>query len=235
LFSDFFEDLGDTVGACTPTCDPVMQTCPDPQACYLIDWSGEGTCAAVPTGAATQVQDLTCYGPRAGVCYLNGCAKGFSTFGVVWNGFTEAKCMQMCTPAASGIDMLDYVTGNPNGKVCGDYDPSAGEIANTECRFFNAMLGSMGAETPDVLGICLSENARTVIGIGSCATHDLTAAPTPENVDNGTYVIGCEPWQDLVAMAARNGGKLPDYIIAKQKEIQEKLLKYYGAELPANP
>jgi hypothetical protein len=199
LVEDFFEDLNDTVGACKPICDPVMQTCPLPQACYMVDLrSGEGACSTVPAGAATQTQDKPCYGSQPGVCDFNGCARGFSTFHTMWSGFTEYLCMQTCTPVSSGMGMLDYVMGNPNGVVCGDYDASAGAIANTECRFFNAMLGSDGANTPDVLGICLSENVRDVSGLGSCATHDLNAAPTLENVANGSYVIGCEPWLDLV-------------------------------------
>jgi hypothetical protein len=199
LVDDVFDDLNDTVGVCTPICDPVMQTCPLPQACYLVDReSGKGACAAVPAGAATQTQDKPCYESQPGVCDLTGCARGFSTFDTKWKNFTEYLCMQTCTPVRSGIGMLDYIRGNPNGVVCGDHDPSAGEIANTECRFFNALLGNEGSETPDLLGICVSESVRDASGFGSCATHDLNAAPTLQNVANGSYVIGCEPWSDLV-------------------------------------
>jgi hypothetical protein len=228
LYANFFEDQVAPIGACTPTCDPVMQTCPADQACFLADWTGVGTCGFVPTGAQTKVQDQACYGPQVGVCYANGCAKGFSTFRVTWPDIsTEPQCMQMCTPAASGIGQLDYVTGNPNGIVCGAWDVSAGEIANTECRYFNNILLGDGAATPDLLGICLSETARNAIDLGSCTTHDLAIEPNQTNVDNGTYVLGCEPWSDLTAAAARNGGQMPEYIIKKQREIQEKLQTYY--------
>jgi hypothetical protein len=238
LFENFFDDQVDNtttpptplVGACMPICDPVMQTCPADQACFLTDWDGEGTCGFVPGPAEASVQDTACFGPASGGCYLNGCARGFSTFFLNWVGvgFPSSLCVQMCTPATAGIGMLDYIMGNPNGAVCGAYDVSAGEIANTECRFFSSVVGD--ANVPDPLGICLSENVRTTLELGTCATHDIDAAPTQENVDNGTYVLGCESITDQIAMAAKNGGKLPEHIIAKQKEIRQKLIEYYGMQ-----
>jgi hypothetical protein len=240
LFENLFDDL-EGIGACRPLCDPVLQDCPEGEACYLAEWTGEGTCGVVFPDVTTKTQDETCFGPSPDTCYLNGCARGFDTFGVRWNGFDSGVCMQFCTPATTGLDpvngdQLDYIRGNPNGVSCGDYDVSAGEIANTECRFFNALILDDGVDTPDALGVCISEATRTALGMGSCTTHVLDAEPTTENVDNGTYVLGCESIQDLLAPAASRppGAKvklnLPESVQRRQAEIREQILRIYGLE-----
>jgi hypothetical protein len=197
-FSSIFRDQTvDNVGLCTPLCDPVIQDCAIDEGCYLRDASGTAACSRVPTGALDRVQDQVCYGPGPNTCYLNGCARGFDTF----LGITPL-CMQFCTPAPTGLDpvngdQLDGLRGDPGGIQCGVYDDSAGEAANTECRYFNGILNiDDGVYPPDSLGLCISESIRDAANLGSCTTHDLNTPYTQENVDNGTYVRGCESYLD---------------------------------------
>lgn len=245
LFANVFEDQTDAsglpaVGACRATCDPVMQTCEGEEACYLADWTGAGACAVVSPEAATRVQDQPCLGPEPDRCYQDGCARGFDSFGIVFDEYDHGVCTQFCTPAATGVDpingpQLDNIRGNPDGVVCGAYDPSAGEEADAECRYFNALLQTVfqdGLATPDWLGMCMSEEFRVTLDLGSCTTHDLSAEPTPENVDNGTYVIGCEPIDDLLVLNPATGEReVPGHIRARLVDLRARMLEHHGPAL----
>lgn len=235
-FADVFDDVPD-VGLCRPKCDPVNQvTCGEGEACYLQNWNGDGVCSRVPDEAVAKVQDQQCFGPSPDDCYLNGCAKGFDTFGVAWRNNVQGTCMQFCTPAPTGLDpvngdQLDYLLGNPNGVVCGQYHASAGE-AGTECRFFNALIGAQGSNTPDGLGICMTESFRTMIELGSCTGHQLNAAADQTNIENGTYVPGCESINDILSggMSAR-ATELPDALVRQQEAFRKALLQEYGVDV----
>lgn len=214
-FSSIFNDqVNENIGLCSPTCNAVFQSCEDPeQGCFLLDTTGLASCTRVPQEASTRFQDDECYGPGAGLCYRNGCARGFDTWGT-------GLCMQFCQPMESGIGALEGIRGNPEGITCGEYNPDATpeEIAMTECRFYNAIAQQQpGMLTPPSLGICMTQAVREANSLGSCATHDLNAPFTQENVNNGTYVRGCEPSTDQ----ARAGEPF------RQKMERERIELYY--------
>lgn len=228
-FSSIFRDQPlDNVGLCTPTCDPVIQDCAPDEGCYLRDVRGTASCSRVPGGALDRVQDEVCYGPGPNTCYLNGCARGFDTF----LGITPL-CMQFCTPAPTGLDavngdQLDSLRGDPGGIQCGAYDASAGEVANTECRYFNGILTvEDGIYPPNSLGICVSESIREAGNLGSCTTHDLNAPYTQENVDNGTYVRGCESYLDQ--QGAR--WETPEAAAERRRLVIDAITRVHESEL----
>lgn len=222
LFSSLFrEPENNGIGLCSPVCNPVLQNCEEDEGCYLRGLNGLAACTRVPAEAANRFQDDICLGPAAQQCYSNGCGAGFDTFGI------SNRCQQFCTPADTGIGQLDNLRGDVNGVQCGDYDESAGEAAGTECRFFNSIIQvEPGQIPPNSLGICLSSAFRSGANLGSCETHDLNAPFTTENVNNGTYVLGCEPFTDQASSAWNS---------PEMKAIQDKLLlqleERYGAPL----
>ena len=228
LFSSLFrEPNNNLVGLCSPVCNAVQQNCPEDDGCYLRSLDGLASCTRVPAEAANRFQDDVCLGPAADQCYSNGCGRGFGTF------FIGNRCHQFCTPAATGIGQLDNIRGDVNGVQCGDYHESAGEAAGTECRFFNSVVAFDPVDLPpNSLGICMSSTFREAVQRGSCETHDLDAPFTTENVENGTYVLGCEPFTDQA------GALIPDpELRAFRDSLLLQMEEYTGVpmafELPA--
>ena len=215
LFSSLYNDQAEQVGLCAPICDPVTQNCPLDDGCYMREINGLSSCTRVPAEAAMRYQDDRCLGPGPDTCYSNGCARGFGTFLL-----STGTCMQFCDPVDLGIGQLDDIRGDANGVKCGDYHESAGEMNNTECRYFNGILEfEPGNIPPNSLGICMSESFMQGTGLGSCTTHDLNAAYTPENVENGSYVLGCEPYTDQVSAT----GRVPEELRAIKRAIGQQM------------
>ncbi len=233
LYGNLFTDR-DSTGICGPACDPIFQDCPEPfESCFLRGLDGRGSCGFTGEEAATKVQDEVCVEAQPGQCYIDGCAHGFGTFLIGWGG--QGICMQYCTPAASGIGQDTEVAGVAP-ITCGYYDVSA-ELANSDCRFFNAVISDaaqnieVGMETPDGIGMCMSQALRDGAGLGNCADHDLDAEPSQFNIDNGIYIVGCEPWTDFRQMNFKTGQwEIPKHIQRKQAEMQHKIQEYYAGQ-----
>ena len=148
----FLDDL-DNIGLCNQLCDPVDQDCSDhpEDGCYLQGVTGVSTCSGIPTAAAEKIQGEECYGPAAGTCYLNGCAKGY---GANLPGTTE--CAFFCNPVDNWKDNVQGLTGDPDGITCAATfgDRPDGPGASFHCRFIN-MLFSNTDLVPSTVGVCL--------------------------------------------------------------------------------
>jgi len=163
-YSNFMEDI-ENVGLCNPTCDPVEQNCANAaEACYLQAVTGEASCAGIPAGAEGVTQGQTCYGPEAGVCYLNGCDKGFGA------NLPDGECAFFCNPIDNWSTNQQGLTGDSAGITCsatfGGARPD-GPGPSFECRYIQTFYGnteSVAATT----GMCL---APADWG-GSCAIFD---------------------------------------------------------------
>jgi hypothetical protein len=165
-YASFMEDVAD-VGLCKPLCDPVTQDCAEPTAaCYLQAIAGTSLCAGVPASSATQTQDMPCYGPAAGGCYLNGCAKGYGA------NQPDGTCAFFCNPVDNWIDNVTGLAGDPTGIACDATFAGArpdGPGSPYECRFIQSYYSNADLVAASI-GMCLHPAGN---GHGSCADFDL--------------------------------------------------------------
>jgi len=185
LMSDF-----EHAGLCNPSCDPVLQDCEvETDGCYLQSVTGEASCARIPASAAELVQGDDCYGPAAGTCYLNGCAKGYGANLPIDPDSTTDVCAFFCNPIDNWSGNVQGVTGDPNGITCA-FDGTAenrpdGPGSSFECRYIQTFYLNTD-EVSASTGMCLNPADWG----GSCADFDkdgLAADITSGAYDSETY------------------------------------------------
>lgn len=179
-----------TVGMCHPACDLVAQDCASASdACHFLARAAIGICAGVPLPARDLDQGDACYGPSPGICFLNGCAKGYGSVLTVGPGPTEqpSLCAFFCTPANTTLNQGSAATAvgvqnEPTQYDCnddpGEGRPGPGTSGSYECRFLNSFYADTAAASP-AIGLCVD----TAVW-GSCTAFDLeacAASPDPEN------------------------------------------------------
>jgi hypothetical protein len=170
LFSDV-----EGVGVCAARCDAALQDCAaESQACYLQTGRGTMSCSRVPEEAEDRTQNMPCYGPQPGSCFLNGCAKGY---GAILNDqpgtATGTVCAFFCNPS------METRTGDPAGiqttYMGGDRPNGPGPAY--ECRYVNNFYSNTH-EVPDHIGMAVDPEVW-----GSCNEHGL----------EGEVIRGCQP------------------------------------------
>ncbi len=224
LFEGLFDDVGDgmSTGVCAPSCDPVAQDCTTmTQGCYFDFNASAGICAGVPMPAQTATQNQPCYGPAAGACYLNGCAKGFAALvpDDPDSMSPDFLCAFFCSPTNTSMNTTDGpgpATGIQAPETQFDCKNDAGEtrvgpgVGNAyECRFLNGFY----ADTQDVsptIGFCVE--AATW---GSCTAFDVLACV---NAANPMTDPACE----TATPGCFNSGDLPAEGRATLQKILER-------------
>ncbi len=167
-------------GSCV--CDPVGQNCPDPaEACYLNVGTETTSCVFIPAAAAGLVQGDDCY-DNAGVCFLNGCAKGYGA------NLPDGTCAFFCNPIENSLGNIQGLTGDPAGIRCdsqfGGVRPS-GPGSAYECRFLQTFYDDTGL-VPATIGLCV--DPASAAGGGSCADFDLPQLQ--QDVTDGITIDG---------------------------------------------
>lgn len=152
------------VGSCVQQCDPVAQDCvDDEQACYLQAVTGLTSCTGVPVSSEGRVQDDACYGPDAGVCYLNGCDVGYG------GNLPDNDCAFFCNPVDSWLDNAAGVAGDPSGITCASTfggDRPDGPGGAYQCRYLQTFYSNTDLVEAHI-GMCVDPAEH-----GDCASYD---------------------------------------------------------------
>jgi hypothetical protein len=236
-YSLLFEDV-ENVGLCNPVCDPVEQDCvADTEGCYLQATTGEASCAGIPTGAAEMTQDVLCYGPPSGGCYLNGCAEGFGA------NQPDDTCAFFCNPIDNWKDNVQGLTGDSTGITCASSfgeDRPAGPGPTFQCRYLQSFYSNTDLVAATT-GLCvLPAKAPTVDwgAYGSCADFDwaqLKLDVADESASQTGYCDGCPQccMTECISLATwdeafpEKSGKSNYACFSEKKEIREQ---YCGLE-----
>src|SRR5690606_34741058 len=96
---------------CTPLCDPVLQDCQAPLACYLDPVAGESSCVGV---AGAGLQGQACTGDENGACFLNGCAPGHGALLPLELGAPVEACAFYCAPVETHTGNTTFAAGDPD-------------------------------------------------------------------------------------------------------------------------
>jgi hypothetical protein len=221
LFEGLFDDVGDGMGTgvCAPSCNPVAQDCMTATAgCYYDFNANAGICAGVPMPAMSATQNMTCYGPASGACYLNGCAKGHAALVPDDPDSMSPNflCAFFCSPANTTMTQGSATTATGTQAPPAQFDcrNDAGEarvgpgVGGTfECRYLNSFYGDTG-DVNNSIGFCV-ETATW----GSCRAFDLetcVASMDPEN----------EPACDAATPGCVDVATLP----ASKRQVLERVL-----------
>lgn len=204
-----FDDI-EGAGVCAPSCDAVAQDCADAGAgCYYHFQENGGACSTVPAAAADQTQNEPCLGPSGidtGVCFLDGCARGFGPIVPEQDApMSEFLCAKFCTPSPTDVDHLDHPEGIEDAAL-GQHScaspatapvPGPDESPNDtyQCRFLSSFYtDTEGA--PDSLGVCVD---KTVWGdcllqqTEACLADPDPPSPLPPTHPCATMQRGCLP------------------------------------------
>jgi hypothetical protein len=168
-FDDFGADK--SIGLCAPVCDPVTQDCAvESQGCFVRLDAGAGTCAGVSEEAAMKHQGDICYGPEMGMCYLNGCDKGYQAILLENADSNEAVCSAFCTPGDTYVGYADSEVQGVGEANCG-----VGRVqkSNQGCAFLQGIYRTStmfdATVIPVAYGICYDGDAW-----GKCDEYDPT-------------------------------------------------------------
>jgi hypothetical protein len=88
-YGDLFTEAED-IGACSATCDPLIQDCGEGFGCYVDPFPGKGYATCESELHPERTQDTIC---TAGDCSLNGCAAGFGPW--LSNADDETVCTRI--------------------------------------------------------------------------------------------------------------------------------------------
>jgi hypothetical protein len=242
-FANLFDDIDDAfLGLCTLACDAVAQDCPDAEdGCFLSLVTSEASCADVPTGSTTKIQDSPCFGPMAGSCFLNGCPKGYGAILPNLNtNPTTAVCTGFCNPievcapgstgpAATPCNANTDTLGDPAGIDCAEVfgDPNrpdnGGPNGPYQCRFIQAFYNDSEG-VPVTTGFCVSTGVW-----GDCTTCDVTNADTFDTTCADQFSFGCV---DFASLAAIPPGAMTIAQVLYKHETQARA---FGIDLEALP
>jgi hypothetical protein len=139
----------------------------------------ESSCAAIPSPAAAITQDQRCFGPTAGSCFPNGCAKGYSPLlPLNPNAPGDNACIGFCTPDPQGTHTGHTTNpgGDPAGTTCG---------SGFQCRFADAFYDAPGADIT-VAGVVKKPGICVDSNWGDCTKCDITNTQTYRTTCLGT-------------------------------------------------
>ncbi|MCE9572735.1 MAG: hypothetical protein K8W52_06220 [Deltaproteobacteria bacterium] len=166
-----------SVGLCTPMCDPVsqvrltdnaakcgsVQTPPERECVGTPD--GPFLCAGTIAGHDTFVQGTSVAPP----IYLNSCAAGFAPIFTDPATSGNARCTAFCRPASTSSAM----TGNAKGVVGSGFTCPNRNANSAECRFVWSYQSNIGVSPHfDNVGVCFD---FALYGAPSCTTLTATA------------------------------------------------------------
>jgi hypothetical protein len=203
---------GQSVGLCTPTCNPLTQArntdnapaCGDPNpsspalGCFGAKADGAFFCATTPYAAnkSDSVAGQTASGP-----YLNGCAIGFEPLLKQDSTSSTYICVAMCQPAPTSSASASNAGGLAgSGHTCSD----SGAGGTHECRYLWYLQNPSASGFPtaygNTLGFCMDYTKYTYTDPSthqatqdpSCATLDPTKHTYSDSLTDDVY-WGCAP------------------------------------------
>lgn len=161
-YGDLFTESED-IGACSATCDPLVQDCGEGFGCYVDPFPGHGYATCETELHPDRTQGTPC---PSGDCSLNGCAAGYGPW------LQEAGDVY-CTAISGAVETyLDDADGDGNGTLVGDPLGTPGVdcgeartgVAGLQSYFLQQFYSNTG-DTPAAWGIC----APSGIDNGDCS------------------------------------------------------------------